>query len=53
MGPRAFVACVAIVCIALLGAVAIYKGIDTGVLTITVGAIGTIAGWVIRGKLGK
>jgi len=44
--------CVAAICITILGAVAIYKGIDTGVLTITVGAIGTIAGWVIRGKLG-
>jgi len=53
MGPKALVACVAIVCIALLGAVAIYRGIDTGGLTVTVGAIGTIAGWVIRGKLGK
>lgn len=39
---------VAIVCLTILGAMAIYKGIDSGLLTSLSAIIGGIAGYTVR-----
>jgi len=48
--PKGLKALVAMCCITVVGAVAIYKGYDTGLLTIIVAAIAGLGGFAVGKK---